>query len=89
MPVLAERFCCRNQLDAHDHVVPRSKGGKTEYGNIVAACRRCNTKKGDKPLKTSGLVLKRKPVHPKSLPMTTYIQLPEMVPALWLPYLER
>ena len=31
-----------------DHVVPRSKGGKTPWDNIVAACRPCNTKKGNK-----------------------------------------
>lgn len=29
-----------------DHVVPRSRGGKTSWNNIVAACRPCNSKKG-------------------------------------------
>ena len=31
-----------------DHVIPRSKGGKTNFGNIVASCSPCNKKKGDK-----------------------------------------
>ncbi|MCI5060559.1 MAG: HNH endonuclease [Alphaproteobacteria bacterium] len=31
-----------------DHVIPRSKGGKTSWDNIVAACRKCNTRKGHK-----------------------------------------
>jgi 5-methylcytosine-specific restriction endonuclease McrA len=31
-----------------DHVIPISKGGKTHWENIVAACGPCNTKKGDK-----------------------------------------
>lgn len=31
-----------------DHVIPRSKGGKTSWENIVAACRCCNTQKGNK-----------------------------------------
>jgi len=31
-----------------DHVLPISKGGKTHWENIVAACGPCNTKKGDK-----------------------------------------
>lgn len=31
-----------------DHVIPRSKGGKTNWENIVAACRPCNSFKGDK-----------------------------------------
>jgi 5-methylcytosine-specific restriction endonuclease McrA len=31
-----------------DHVLPRSKGGKTTWNNIVMACTRCNTLKGNK-----------------------------------------
>lgn len=31
-----------------DHVVPRSRGGRTTWENIVAACRDCNTKKGSR-----------------------------------------
>ena len=31
-----------------DHVVPLSKGGKTSWTNIVAACGPCNTRKGNK-----------------------------------------
>jgi len=31
-----------------DHVIPRSLGGKTSWDNIVAACRPCNTRKGNK-----------------------------------------
>lgn len=30
-----------------DHVVPRKHGGKTNWKNIVTACRKCNHKKGD------------------------------------------
>ena len=29
-----------------DHVIPRSQGGKTNWTNVVAACRPCNFKKG-------------------------------------------
>lgn len=31
-----------------DHVVPRSRGGRTEWTNIVAACGPCNRRKGNK-----------------------------------------
>ena len=31
-----------------DHVVPLSKGGKTSWTNIVAACKSCNGRKADK-----------------------------------------
>ena len=30
-----------------DHVVPISKGGDAERGNILAACKRCNISKND------------------------------------------
>jgi 5-methylcytosine-specific restriction endonuclease McrA len=30
-----------------DHVVPRKHGGKTNWKNIVTACRKCNHAKGD------------------------------------------
>ena len=31
-----------------DHVIPRSRGGRTNWENIVAACQKCNTVKGSK-----------------------------------------
>ena len=31
-----------------DHVIPRSKGGRTSWDNIVAACQDCNTIKGNR-----------------------------------------
>ena len=30
-----------------DHVVPRSKGGKTSWYNVVTACKACNSRKGN------------------------------------------
>ena len=37
----------RNNLTL-DHVRPLSLGGRTEWSNIVAACQRCNTLKGNR-----------------------------------------
>lgn len=31
-----------------DHIIPLSKGGKHEIGNIAPCCRRCNSSKGNK-----------------------------------------
>lgn len=31
-----------------DHVLPRSRGGKHRWDNVVACCLSCNRKKGDK-----------------------------------------
>jgi len=33
-----------------DHVIPVSKGGKTNFENIATACADCNTRKADKTL---------------------------------------
>ena len=49
-----------------DHVVPRSKGGKTEWQNVVTSCRLCNTQKGSKSLKHIGIKLSREPVIPSN-----------------------
>lgn len=49
-----------------DHVIPRSKGGRTHWENIVTACRGCNLHKGNKTLKKSGLYLLHVPHQPSS-----------------------
>lgn len=36
----------KTHLLTFDHVIPKSRGGKTSWDNIVSACRPCNTKKG-------------------------------------------
>ncbi|MCM1180947.1 MAG: HNH endonuclease [Clostridium sp.] len=36
-----------NLLLEVDHIVPISKGGKTEAGNLQTLCWRCNRKKSD------------------------------------------
>ena len=44
-----------------DHVIPKSKGGRDTWDNLVACCDFCNKKKGDKSLEESGMTLLRKP----------------------------
>ena len=47
-----------------DHVVPRARGGITSWENVVAACSKCNLKKGSKSLRESGLSLRKAPRVP-------------------------
>ena len=49
-----------------DHIIPHSKGGKTEWKNVVTACRSCNTAKGNKSLKRFGTRLLREPKTPSN-----------------------
>ncbi len=47
-----------------DHVIPRSRGGKTTWENVVLACIKCNMKKGSKMVQDAGLKLLNEPVRP-------------------------
>jgi 5-methylcytosine-specific restriction endonuclease McrA len=62
---------CGDTLDARDltcdHVVPRSKGGLTEWTNIVACCRPCNRRKGGQTPEQAGLKLIKRPARPSWL----------------------
>ncbi|MFK7921721.1 MAG: HNH endonuclease [Bacteroidia bacterium] len=63
-----DRNCCvycgsRNHLTI-DHVVPKSSGGKDTWENLVAACQKCNAKKGSLTLGQSGLEMTHTPFRP-------------------------
>jgi 5-methylcytosine-specific restriction endonuclease McrA len=44
-----------------DHVVPRSRGGRSSWENLVACCYQCNNRKGDRTPDEAGLRLVRLP----------------------------
>ena len=50
-----------------DHVMPRSRGGRTSWRNIVSACKPCNQRKGDLTPDEAGMPLLRKPFVPRWL----------------------
>ncbi len=56
-----------------DHVVPRSKGGPTDWSNCVLACKKINAKKANATPEEAGLRLLKKPEPPKELPVFHYI----------------
>jgi len=51
-----------------DHVVPRSRGGRSVWENVVCACVRCNAKKGGRLPEEAGLTLVTPPRRPKTCP---------------------
>ncbi|MBC8101111.1 MAG: HNH endonuclease [Cytophagales bacterium] len=71
-----------------DHVVPKRHGGGMQWENLVACCRRCNTKKGDKTPEKVGMKLLRAPRRPRYTP---YISLNKYVAGtkhvIWRDYL--
>ena len=44
-----------------DHIVPRSRGGDSSWDNLVASCRTCNNRKGDRSPEDAGLRLLKRP----------------------------
>ncbi len=68
---LRDNFACQycqthfpTQDLTFDHVLPRSRGGRTTWDNVVTACSPCNLKKGYKLLKHAGLGLQHLPEQP-------------------------
>ena len=47
-----------------DHVIPKSRGGKTIWQNIVCCCLKCNSKKDNKTPEEAGMKLIQKPFAP-------------------------
>lgn len=57
-------YCAAN-ADTVDHVHPRSRGGRHEWTNVVAACSRCNHRKADRLLAEIGWQLLVTPSAPR------------------------
>jgi len=55
---------CGARAENVDHVIPKTQGGRHEWVNVVAACRRCNTRKGGRTPEEAGLHLRRPPREP-------------------------
>ncbi len=71
---LRDRFACQycsrpfpTQELTFDHVIPRSRGGRTNWHNVVTACGPCNLIKGNRLPHLSGMLPIQQPYQP-----TTY-----------------
>lgn len=81
------QYCGTTHNLTLDHVIPRSKGGKSTWNNLVTACQKCNSKKGSLTSEKAGMSLAKKPTKP------SYITFLKMTLASsredWTQYLEK
>lgn len=52
-----------------DHVIPRSRGGPTDWENVVCSCVDCNTRKGGRTPQEARMRLRKKPAKPRRNPI--------------------
>jgi 5-methylcytosine-specific restriction endonuclease McrA len=57
-------YCDATDDLTFDHVIPRSKGGRTTWENIVTACSPCNLAKGGRTPREAGMQPRRTPRRP-------------------------
>ena len=72
-----------------EHILPRSRGGKNEWSNLVSACRKCNSRKNDRTPEEAGMPLIHRPlpatVHtPRGILRTLGQQVNEWRPFLFV-----
>jgi 5-methylcytosine-specific restriction endonuclease McrA len=66
-----------------DHIIPRSRGGKSTWENVVCCCISCNRKKGGRTPNEAKMRLIKNPQRPKYTPLLKNIQYKE-----WMPFLK-
>ncbi|MBI2067355.1 MAG: HNH endonuclease [Deltaproteobacteria bacterium] len=65
------KFFPRHDLNL-DHVIPRSRGGKTVWDNVVTSCIDCNRRKGGKLPSEARMHLIKKPERPRWTPFMDF-----------------
>jgi 5-methylcytosine-specific restriction endonuclease McrA len=59
---------CASRLPTHDltfdHVIPRSRGGRTTWENVVTACGECNLRKGSRLPRECAMTPRARPRQP-------------------------
>ena len=83
------QYCGQQQATedlTFDHVVPRSRGGRTTWENICTCCGPCTRQTDSRTPEEAGMRLLRKPTKPRYLPIVTVQMDRRSVPADWQPY---
>jgi len=77
------QYCGSKKDLTIDHIIPRSRGGKDTWENLVACCYKCNTKKGDSLLSETSMVLRSIPHAPLN---KVYLDLQKSKVSEWKEY---
>ncbi|XP_065852485.1 uncharacterized protein [Euphorbia lathyris] len=92
------QYCSSRENLTIDHVVPTAKGGKWTWENLVAACSKCNSKKGPKTVEEANMKLLKVPKAPKeydilAIPLTSaairMLRVRKGMPEEWRQYLSK
>ncbi len=65
------QYCTADADLTFDHLVPRSRGGRTTWTNVVTACAPCNLHKGSRLSKECGLYPAKMPIQPTVMELHT------------------
>ena len=79
------QYCGTTSHLTVDHVIPRSRGGPSDWENIVTSCAPCNRRKGNRTPVEAGIHPRRKPRAPG--PAIFIRVAAPVVPAAWQQYL--
>ncbi len=77
--------CGIDQL-TYDHVIPRSRGGRTTWDNIVSCCYLCNAKKANRTPSEAGMKLLSVPGRPSWIPSVQIRVSTKSIPDAWRDY---
>jgi 5-methylcytosine-specific restriction endonuclease McrA len=77
--------CTIDEL-TYDHVMPRSRGGRTTWDNIVSCCCACNARKANRTPAEARMVLRAVPVRPAWIPAVQIRVSARSVPDAWRDY---
>lgn len=71
-----------------EHIIPRSRGGKTDWSNVVTSCIPCNLKKGGRLPAEAHMKLLIKPSRPKWKHRVILMRSPMKVRASWQRFID-
>ncbi|KFK40878.1 hypothetical protein AALP_AA2G054000 [Arabis alpina] len=92
------QYCSSRENLTIDHVIPISRGGEWTWQNLVAACSRCNSRKGQKTVEEAHMKLLKAPKEPKdydivAIPLTSaairMLRSNKGMPEEWRQYLKK